>query len=156
MDFVGRGGEAIDFSAYSFNSAAVGLMTKLGLDQEVGAVFAELELSRLPQRESLRTDLVIRSPDLSEAALYIQVFDECSPFAFERTPSMEDISRWLSCDNSAEILVGEYDGQVIGLMEYFRDGVIGIPGILPTYRRQGFGETLFYNLLSRGHCPVLS
>ena len=34
-------------------------------------------------------------------------------------------------------------------MEYFKDGVIGIPGILPGYRGQGFGETLCYHLLLR-------
>ncbi|MEZ4860642.1 MAG: GNAT family N-acetyltransferase [Caldilineaceae bacterium] len=43
--------------------------------------------------------------------------------------------------------MAELDGEVVGLMECFRNGVIGIPGILPGYRRRGVGTTLFYHLL---------
>ena len=77
------------------------------------------------------------------------MFEESAPFAFDGTPSQDDIANWLTNEESGEILVAEYEGKVIGLMEYFRDGVIGIPGILPYYRGQGFGATLFYHLLER-------
>jgi GNAT superfamily N-acetyltransferase len=70
-----------------------------------------------------------------------------TPFSFGPNPLPQQINSWLSNPNSEAILVAEFDEEIIGAMEFFRDGVISVPGILPQYRHRGFGTTLFYHLL---------
>ena len=79
----------------------------------------------------------------------LDLYRRSAPFAFGRNPSPQQIGEWLSNPTSEAILVAEFDGKVIGTMEFFKDGVIGIPGILPEYRNRGFGTTLFYHLLKK-------
>ena len=46
------------------------------------------------------------------------------------------------------ILIAEYRGEVVGVMDFNKNSNrIGIPGILPRYRKKGIGYTIFYNLL---------
>ena len=163
-DFAHSGGDVITAASYSFNTAASRLMEKLGFEHHslfrfpphspngmcrFDAVFAELDLTKPLPQIPLRDDLIIHRPLGTETGSYVRVFEESAPFAFDGTPSPDQIAEWMASEESEEILVAEYDGEVIGIMEYFRDGVIGIPGILPRYRGKGFGTTLFYHLLRR-------
>ena len=45
------------------------------------------------------------------------------------------------------VFVLEHDGRVVGAMDYYKDGRIGIAGVLPEYRGKGFGSTLFHDFL---------
>ncbi|MHA1408280.1 MAG: GNAT family N-acetyltransferase [Candidatus Heimdallarchaeaceae archaeon] len=75
------------------------------------------------------------------------MFGMCRPDVFGSQPTMEQIKKWFKAGWAAKTLVAEYRGKVVGCMEYTALGVIGIPGILPEYQKQGIGSTLFYQLL---------
>lgn len=41
-------------------------------------------------------------------------------------------------------------------MEYFENGILGLPGVLPEYRNRGFGTTILYQLLVRMQAEGIS
>ncbi|MBD3190798.1 MAG: GNAT family N-acetyltransferase [Candidatus Heimdallarchaeota archaeon] len=78
-----------------------------------------------------------------------QIFGECRPDVFGPEPTMKEINEWYNSNWAQETLVAEYQGKVIGCMEYTKLGLIGIPDVLKDFRRQKIGSTLFYSLLTR-------
>ena len=173
-DFQAQGGAVAIAWAYNFNAPACALFTKTGFihqplfyyppysDQEpwgFDSVFAQIDLTRSLKSLPLVPDLTIRAPEPGDMEAFIDLYRRSAPFAFGLQPTHQQIKEWLSDPNSAAILVGEFEGKLIGVMEYFHDSVIGIPGILPEYRNRGFGTTLFYHLLqhmkNNGHSKAI-
>jgi GNAT superfamily N-acetyltransferase len=161
-DFRARGGAIAVAWAYNFNAPACALFTKAGfLHQPLfyyppysenepwgfDSIFAEINLIKSIKNLPQVPDLTIRAPAPGDMEAFIDLYRRSAPFAFGLNPTHQQIEEWLSNLNSAAILVGVFEGKVIGAMEYFHDSVIGIPGILPEYRNRGFGTTLFYHLL---------
>ena len=86
----------------------------------------------------------ITSEDLEDLR---KIFACCRPDMYEGNPSNEDILSWYHSDWAVETFVACLGGKVVGCMEYNQEGIIGIPGVLPEFQRQGIGSTLFYHLL---------
>ena len=61
--------------------------------------------------------------------------------------TIEQIREWYKEGWGEVTLVAEYEGNVVGCMEFNSVGVINILGVLPQYRSEGIGTTLFYHLL---------
>lgn len=150
--------------AYNFNRPACTLLDKLGfVNQErfiykphsetepfgYDTVYAQLDLNKPLPDIPLNPDLKLRAPSSDDETQFLTLFSESAPFAFGARPHLVDIKRWLKDPNRRGILVGEYDGKVVGVVEYFVNGVLGIPGVLPEYRGGGFGSTLLYHLLKQ-------
>ena len=160
--FKQEGGTVAVGCAYSFNVSASILFSKAGFvnrelfyfepysDREpwsFDAIYAERDLTRPLKDIPLNPMLKIRSPQADDIEAFLDLYRRSAPFAFGPNPSPRQIDEWLSNSSSEAILVAEFDRKVIGAMEFFKDSVIGIPGILPEYRNRGFGTTLFYHLL---------
>jgi ribosomal protein S18 acetylase RimI-like enzyme len=45
------------------------------------------------------------------------------------------------------VFVAELNGEVVGEMDYYKDGRVGIAGVLPEFRNQGIGSAMFYKVL---------
>ncbi|MBA7513724.1 hypothetical protein ES705_05742 [subsurface metagenome] len=75
------------------------------------------------------------------------IFGKARPDLWGSNPTMEQIIGWYKEGRGEITLVAEFEGKVVGCMEYTSVGAIGIPGVLPQYRKKGIGSTLFYNLL---------
>jgi ribosomal protein S18 acetylase RimI-like enzyme len=159
-----QGGTVAVALAYSFNGSASTLFSKAGFinhelfyfepysDREpwsFDSIYAEIDLTKPLKEVPLNPMLKIRPPQADDIGAFLNLCRRSAPFAFGPNPSPRQIDEWLSNPNSEAILVAEFDGKVIGAMEFFRDGVIGIPGILPEHRNSGFGTTLFYHLLKK-------
>lgn len=162
-DFTESGGHLVTAYGYNFNPAASRLFTKVGFvnherfffapysEQKpftFDSVFAQLDLTKPLPLVPIAEDLTIRSLRDGDADAIRRIFHESSPFAFDDEPSDPKLAEW-RLDKNADIrLLAEIDGNVVGLMECYRDGVIGVPGILPAYRRNRYGSVLFYHLLT--------
>lgn len=156
------GASIITAWAYNFNRPACALFSKLGFvnrerfyyephsDHEpwgYDSVYAEFDLTQPLKDVNLNSELTLRGPKKEDEPEFLELFRYSSPFAFGPRPHLVDIKRWLKDPNRRGILVGEYQGKAVGVVEYFVNGVLGIPGVLPEYRNYGFGSTLLYNLL---------
>lgn len=161
-DYGATGGHLAIAYGYNFNPAASRLFTRLAfVNRELfsyapyssihpftyDSIFAQLDLTKPLPKIKLNCEVSIRSMENRDASHVWQIFRDSAPFAFGGEPSKRHFTDWLMDDQVDIRLVAETKGIVVGLMECFRDGAIGIPGVLPAYRRQGIGTTLFFHLL---------
>jgi ribosomal protein S18 acetylase RimI-like enzyme len=147
---------------YNKNKPAIGLLKKLNFKHQKftyleeysknkpyihDSVLAEYNLNeKLPIIE-LNLDIHIRRIKKQDVNDLQKIFGECRPDVFGPNPSNEQIKNWYKSKWAHETLVAEYQGKVVGCMEYTKTGIIGIPGVLKEYRRKKIGQTLFYFLL---------
>jgi GNAT superfamily N-acetyltransferase len=147
---------------YNFNPAGIALFEKLGFENQertfyepysrneplsYDSVYAKLDLTGHLLPENINEKLIVRKPLPKDENALTEVFHFSAPYVFGGNPTRDNIKRWLGNPKSECILVGEYQGVVVGAMEYFKNSLIGIPGVLPVYRGKGFGTTLFFRLL---------
>ncbi|MEM7129448.1 MAG: GNAT family N-acetyltransferase [Chloroflexota bacterium] len=162
-DFTMGGGHLVTAYGYNFNPAATRLFTKLGFVNSerfvyipfssqkpftFDSVFAQLDLAKPLPSVPHGEELAIRPLHEGDTHAIRRIFQESSPFAFDGEPSDDALAEWWWDEHADIRLVATIHGEVVGLMECYRDGVIGIPGVLPTYRRRRYGSTLFYHLLA--------
>lgn len=151
---------------YSDNKAAETLFHKLGFVHHnlfyyklysnkkpwrYDTLYAELDLRSLikpPLR--LNLDLKIRHVRREDAEEVAEIFRKSAPWSpFGPSASKNQIiQHYLKSTSHETILVAEYKGKVVGVMDFNnKNNRVGIPGVLPEYRRKGIGYTLFYHLL---------
>ena len=111
------------------------------------SVLAEFNLSQNMPEIQLDQDVVIRKILLEDLYSMQRIFGESRPDVFGSNPTYNQVREWYQSTWGEVTLIAEIEGQVVGCMEFTSLGVIGIPGILLEYRKQGIGSTLFYHLL---------
>lgn len=165
-----RGAEIANVYAYSDNHAASALLSGLGFTHEerfyysrysgeepyaFDSVFAELDLRRPLKASRLNPEVTMRPPREDDLEVMVRVFGECSPWVYGPEPPPDQVLAWLRDPWGEVTLVAEYQGEPVGAMEFSDTGRLGVPGVLPEYRNQGIGTTLFYRLLQemqrKGH-----
>ncbi|NIP67401.1 GNAT family N-acetyltransferase [Candidatus Bathyarchaeota archaeon] len=115
------------------------------------SVYAELDLSEpieKPGKPNL--DAKIRHATENDARDVAEIFRKSAPWTpFGPEAATEQIlAQYLRSGSQETILVAEYEGEVVGVMDFnTHNNRLGIPGVLPDYRKRGVGYTLFYNLL---------
>jgi len=173
--FKSQGVEIATVFAYSDNTAASALLTSLGFthseyfyfdrysDKEpfvFDTIYAELDLRQPLKNVRLNPDVRIRAPREDDLESLMRIFGECSPWVYGPNPSAQQVLGWLREPWGEVTLVAEYEGKAVGAMEFSKDGVLGIPGVLPEYQNKGIGTTLFYHLLKRmqqrGHSKAIA
>lgn len=161
--------------AYNDNPAASLLCTSKGffhreayylpeLSEEeplaIDTIFSTRDLSQPPPTLELNPALRIRYLRESDLPAIQRIFGESSPWVYGSQPSEDNIRRWLHEPWSEVTLVGEIDGQVVGVMGFSNRGLISLPGVLPGYQGQGIGATLGHYLLqemaAHGHATALT
>ncbi|MFQ6064114.1 MAG: GNAT family N-acetyltransferase [Candidatus Bathyarchaeia archaeon] len=114
-------------------------------------IYAELDLSN-PVKPPLRLnqDIKIRRAREEDAKDVAEVFRKSAPWSpFGPNASTDQILRhYLKSASHETIFVAEDNRRVVGVMDFNNDNNrLGIPGVLPEYRKKGIGYTLFYHLL---------
>ena len=82
-----------------------------------------------------------------EDAEALQKLHEHNVFWCEECLTLEWNREFIEGSYGHTVFVLEYDGRVVGAIDYYKDGRIGITGVFPEYRGKGFGSTMFYDLL---------
>jgi ribosomal protein S18 acetylase RimI-like enzyme len=148
--------------AYNQNQPATGLLSKLGFNHKQryfldlysidkpfvqDSVLAEYDLSNELPSIQLNQEVVIREILIEDLSSMQQIFGESRPDVFGTNPTLDQVEEWFNSNWGEVTLVAEIEGKVVGCMEFTSLGVIGIPGVLHEFRKQGIGSTLFYQLL---------
>ena len=148
---------ALGFRTGPLNEPCSGCVDPYHTDDDVLAIF-DLT-SRLPCVAEVPR-LIVREVREDDAEELRGVFGLSRPSVFGAAPSLENIQSWMSSGWAASILVAEFEGQVVGSMEFRPWGVLGITGILPDFRRRGIGSRLLVHTLkamqSRGISHALA
>jgi ribosomal protein S18 acetylase RimI-like enzyme len=153
--------EFVTATVFSDNTPAENLFEKMGFTMHDAFYYSEfsdeyplinssiyetLELSRLVPPDSLREDITFRAATIDDAKDVVEIHKknvwwcvECSSIKWNR--------QFIKSKFGHEVFVAEYDGNVVGAIDYWKDGRVGISGVLPEYRRQGIGSLMFYKVL---------
>ncbi len=116
-------------------------------------IYAELDLSqpvKPPQR--LNQNVIVRKAKEEDAKPIASIFRKSAPWTpFGPDASTDQIlQHYLKSESPDIILVAEYEEEIVGVMDFnSNNNRLGIPGVLPEYRKKGIGYTLFYYLLER-------
>lgn len=150
------------FLAYNQNHPVRGLLSNLGFIHKQmyyfdlfskvkpyvqDSVLAEFDFSQELPDFTLNQNVVIRRINKEDLSSMQRIFGESRPDVFGSNPTCNQVREWYRSAWGEITLIAEIDKQVVGCMEFTSLGVIGIPGILFEYRKQGIGSTLFYHLL---------
>ncbi|UCG01524.1 MAG: GNAT family N-acetyltransferase [Candidatus Heimdallarchaeota archaeon] len=106
------------------------------------SVLATLDLNKPLPNIVIDKKIVIGPIKKNDITDLIEIFRLCRPDVFGEHPTREDILMWYNSDWAEETIVAELNDTIIGCMEFTSLGVIEIPGVLPSYRRQGIGSAL--------------
>lgn len=127
---------------------------------EVDSVLATFDLTQSLPIITLNQEVNVRVISKDDLPAIGDIFGKARPDMWGSNPTMKQIKGWYKEGWGEVTLVAEFEGEVVGCMEYNSTGAIGIPGVLPQYRRKGIGSTLFYHLLKtmkeRGLLKALS
>lgn len=150
--------------AYSDNIPMKIIMEKLGFKHEKLMIlenYSETEpfandsvlasinlLDKLPTINT-NADVKVRPIEKKDYQSMRKIFGKSRSDVFGENPTTENIKEWIESGWGEVTLVAEINGKVVGCMEFTKEGVIGIPGVLPSYRKKGIGSTLFYFLLKK-------
>ena len=156
------GAEIVIASAYNDNESATRLLANLGFKHynpyyyeryskiepfEVDSVLATFDLTQSLPKITVNPEVNVRIITEHDLPAVKNIFGESRPDVWGSNPAMEQVIGWYRGGWWEVTLVAEIEEKVVGCMEYTSAGVIGIPGVLPQYRRKGIGSTLFYHLL---------
>jgi ribosomal protein S18 acetylase RimI-like enzyme len=147
--------------SFSDNEAAEGLLHSLGFQChdvlmdprfsstrpfQNSSVYAALDLDGYSRPEKCNKDLLIRggNPDDAEALARIH---QANVWWDEKSWTVDWSRQYVSGTFGHRVIVGELDGQVVGAMDYFDRGTIGISGVLPEFQNRGIGSDILAELL---------
>ncbi len=156
-----KGYDLLHALTFSDNVEGEGLLRKLGFQRHDVLVYP-----RFSTTQPIGNSSIYVSRDLTKPLPSVSVPEDMEIRA-ARPSDAEDVSKihranvWWNRESWSEewnlkyvrgemghrVLVAEADGRVIGAMDYFDRGTIGIAGVLPEFRRRGIGSALFLRLL---------
>lgn len=112
------------------------------------SVLARINLKQPFPIISLNPKVKVRSFTEHDLPAIKEISINAKHIVWDKYPSIDKFIEWWYLEGRGEVtLLAEFEGKVVGFMEYTSAGAIGIAGVLPQYRRKGIGSTLFYHLL---------
>ena len=158
-----KGAEFIIVVTFSDNEPAEKLLTKLGFIHKDLHYYTPYSKSK-----ALIHDSIYAHFDLSKPIPLVRKNDDVTirPAAIKDVDGIQTLSKksvtWIVPEFFTKkwirdyiiglydhtIMIAELDGQIVGAMDFINIKCrIGIPGVLPEYRRMGIGYTLLHELL---------
>jgi ribosomal protein S18 acetylase RimI-like enzyme len=113
------------------------------------SVYAHYDLTSSLPDVPLNSAVKIRPAEERDADDLIKLFQK-NAFWIEDELSRDWISEYFTLirNENGRILIAEFNDTLVGAMDYMKsNGRIGIPGVLPEYRKRSIGYTLFFYLL---------
>lgn len=111
------------------------------------SVLATIDLREDLPNIKLNSEVTVRSIETKDYQKMREIYGSTRPDVFGENPTIENIYEWIESGWGEMTLIAEIKDEVVGCMEFSKEGVIGIPGVLPEYQKKGIGSTLFYHLL---------
>ena len=110
------------------------------------SIYASLNLELLEPPDCLNKGVTFRRAVTHDAPSIAEIHqsnvwwcDECG--------TLDWSVRFIKGKFGHTVFVAQFNGEVIGEIDYLKEGRIGIGGVLPEFRNQGIGSTMFYYLL---------
>jgi ribosomal protein S18 acetylase RimI-like enzyme len=110
------------------------------------SIYETLELQHLTAPKEINPEIIFRKAELDDAAMIAEIHehnvwwcDECN--------SQEWSIRFIKGEYGHTVFVAEIEGEIVGSIDYYKDGRIGISGVLPEFKRKGIGSTMFYEVM---------
>ncbi len=113
---------------------------------ENSSIYESFVLEHLQEPSSSRCDINLRRAELKDAET-TQELHEHNVFWCEECLTLEWNQAYIEGKYGHTVFVAEYNGKVVGAIDYYKDGRIGIAGVYPEYRGRGLGSAMFYELL---------
>ena len=113
---------------------------------ENSSIYGSFELKNLQSVKVTMAKINFRRAEQKDAEI-ILTLHEHNVFWCKECLTLDWNRNFIEGRYGHTVFVAEYEGRVIGAIDYYKDGRIGITGVLPEYRRKGFGSAMFYGLL---------
>lgn len=115
---------------------------------EMDAVLARVDLTQSIPKIILNPEVNVRIFTEHDLPAIKEISLNAKHIVWEKYSSIDNFIKWWYQEGRGEVtLVAEFEGKIVGFMEYTSAGAIGIAGVLPSHRKKGIGSTLFYYLL---------
>ncbi len=141
-------GEAL-FSSLGFSLYDVYYYTPFSETKPLAnsSVYESFRLDDLQDPDFDINGVRFREAELKDAKA-IRQLHEHNVFWCEECLTLEWNQAYIEGRYGHRVFVIEDEENVIGAIDYYRDGRIGIAGVYPKYRGQGYGSTMFFGVLS--------
>ncbi|MDH4213404.1 MAG: GNAT family N-acetyltransferase [Candidatus Thorarchaeota archaeon] len=110
------------------------------------SIYETLEFEHLTAPRNLNPNVTIRRATVDDAAVVAEIHEQ-NVWWCDECNSLEWSIRFIKGKYGHTVFVAEIDAEVAGSIDYYRDGRIGISGVLPEYKRRGIGSTMFYKIM---------
>ena len=109
-------------------------------------VYASYELQNIEGIRIPTAEITFRKAEQKDAETLL-ILHKHNVFWCEECLTLEWNREFIAGTYGHEVFVAEHEGKVIGAIDYFKDGRIGITGLLPEYRSRGFGSAMLLDIL---------
>jgi ribosomal protein S18 acetylase RimI-like enzyme len=110
------------------------------------SVYETLKLDSLIPPDNLNTHVMFRRARLRDAPIITEIH-QANVWWCDECGTLEWNMQFIKGKLGHTVFVGELNGEVVGEMDYYKDGRVGIAGVLPEFRNQGIGSAMFYGVL---------
>jgi len=110
------------------------------------SVYETLELENLQAPANLNPDITFRLATNDDAEAVTEIHRQ-NVWWHEDSNSLEWNREFIQGKFGHTVFVAEYEGEVVGSIDYYKDERVGIAGILPHMTKKGIGSAMFYNIL---------
>jgi ribosomal protein S18 acetylase RimI-like enzyme len=110
------------------------------------SIYETLELQDLAAPKMLVPNIIFRKAELDDAAMIAEIHEH-NVWWCEECNSQEWSIRFINGEYGHTVFVAEIEGEIVGSIDYYKDGRIGISGVLPEFKRKGIGSTMFYEVM---------
>jgi ribosomal protein S18 acetylase RimI-like enzyme len=110
------------------------------------SIYETLELQELAAPQIMVPDIIFRKAELADATMIAEIHDH-NVWWCDECNSLEWSARFVKGEYGHTVFVAEIEGEIVGSIDYYEDGRIGISGVLPEFKRKGIGSTMFYEVM---------
>ena len=100
------------------------------------SILAEFDFSKELPDIPLNINVKIRKVQRGDLKDIQQIFGECRPDVFGLAPTFDNAVSWYEAKWGEVTLVAELEGEVVGCMEYNKQGIIGSLGVKNTLKER--------------------
>lgn len=158
-----RTAEVASALVFSDNIAGENLFTKLGFtmhdvyhysdysDEKPltnSSIYESIDLDRFSPPMDLNQDVRFRRAIANDANDIAEIHMH-NVWWCEVCSTIDWSLNYIAGNYGHTVFVAEYNDNVVGTIDYFRDGRIGIAGVLPEYKKQGIGSKMFSEILMK-------
>jgi ribosomal protein S18 acetylase RimI-like enzyme len=110
------------------------------------SIYETLDLDNLEAPDNLNSEVVFRKATLDDANAIAEIHKN-NVWWNPEVRSLEWNKKFIRGKFGHTVFVIECKNEVVGAIDYWEDGRVGISGVLPHMTRKGIGSTMFYKVL---------